>query len=372
MNLEPSDEQRLLKESLARLLADRYGFEQRRAHAAAPEGWSRALWAAYAELGVLGLPFAEADGGFGGGAAELLLVAEAFGGALVLEPWVATLLLGGGCLRHGADAALRARLVPGIVAGDTLLAFAQVEPQARHDLFDVLTRATRDGDAWRLDGRKGVVVHGDCADWLCVTARTGGERRDRQGIGVFLVEAVQPGVARRGYTTLDGLRAAEVTLSGARGVALGDAADGLPLIERVVEEAIAALAAEAVGAMDAALKLTLDYLRTRRQFGRAIGEFQVVQHRAADMLTALEQARSMALHAGMLVEDGDAEARRRGMAAVKVQIGRSARFVAQQAIQLHGGIGMTMEYAIGHYARRLTAIDLLFGDAEHHLRRLAA
>jgi len=372
MDFELSEEQRLLQDSLRRLLTGRYGFEQRRAHAASPEGWSREIWSAYAELGILGLPFAEEDGGFGGGPVETMIVMEALGGALALEPYLTTVVLGGGFLRHGADAALRSDLVPRLAEGNLLLAFAQTEPQSRYDLGDVETKARRDGDAWVIDGGKGVVLHGDSADRLIVTARTAGGSRDRKGVGVFLVDARAEGVSRHGYRTMDGGRAAEIQFSGVRAEAvLGDPEDGLPLVERVVDEAIAALAAEAVGVMEAAHLLTLDYLKTRRQFGTAIGSFQALQHRAADMMVQLEQTRSMAMYAAMMAMDEDAGERRRAMNAVKVQVGRAARKLGQESIQLHGGIGMTMEYAIGHYFARLTAIDTLFGDAERHLRQLS-
>jgi pimeloyl-CoA dehydrogenase small subunit len=373
MDFDLSEEQRLLQESLSRLLADRYGFDRRKAYAKTPEGWSREAWGAYAELGLLGLPFAESDGGFGGGAVETMIVAEALGGALALEPWLATLVLGGGFLRHSASAALRGELVPRIAAGDMLLAFAQIEPQSRWDLHDVATTARRDGSGFVLDGRKTVVLHGDVADKLVVTARLGGARRDRAGIGVFLVDASASGLTRRGYATVDGQRAADVEFSGVRvdpDALLSE--DGLPLVERVVEEAIAALAAEAVGAMEAVQRLTVDYLRTRKQFGVAIGSFQVLQHRAADMMMALEQARSMAMLAALTVAEPDAAERGRILAAVKVQIGRSARIVGEGAVQLHGGIAMTMEYVAGHYFKRLSAIDSSFGDADHHERKLAA
>ena len=372
MDFELSDEQRLLRDSLDRLLADRYAFEARRALAASPGGWSREVWAAYAELGILGLPFAEDDGGFGGGPVETMLVMEALGGALALEPYLATVVVGGGFLRHGADAALRAELAPRVADGSLLLAFAQVEPQSRYDLGDVGTTARRDGSGWTLNGRKGVVIHGDSADRLIVTARTAGGARDRRGVGVFLVDAGAEGVSRHGYPTMDGGRGAEVLLHDARAEAvLGDPEDGLPLAERVADEAIAALAAEAVGAMAAAQALTLDYLKTRKQFGVPIGSFQAVQHRAADMMVHLEQTRSMAMYAAMMASEEDAAERRRAMHAVKVQVGRAARRLGQEAVQLHGGIGITMEYAVGHYFARLTAIDALFGDADRHLRLLS-
>jgi pimeloyl-CoA dehydrogenase small subunit len=338
-----------------------------------PGGWSREAWSSYAELGLLGLPFSEEEGGFGGGAVETMLVAEQMGRALALEPWLPTMVLGGGFLRHGGNDALRSSLAPGVVAGEVLLAFAHTERQSRYDLHDVASTARRDGSSWVLDGRKGMVLHGDSADKLVVTARTGGERRDHRGIGVFVVDADAQGVTRRGYRTVDGQRAAEVELSSVRvegDAVLGDPADGLPLVDRVVDEAIAALAAEAVGAMDVIHTMTVDYMKTRQQFGRPIGSFQALQHRAADMLVQLEQARSMSYYAAMSAENPDPVERRKAMSAVKVQIGRSARFVGQQAIQLHGGIAVTMEYAAGHYFKRLTVNDAAFGDADHHVRML--
>ena len=374
MDFDLSEEQRLLKESLDRLIADRYAFEQRKVYAQNPEGWSRELWRQYAELGLLGLPFVEAEGGSGGGPVETMLVMEAFGGALALEPYLATVVLGGGFLRHGAASALRAELVPKIADGSLTLAFAQTERQSRWNLADIATTARRDGSGWVLDGEKGVVLHGDSADKLIVSARVGGSRRDRDGIALFLVDAGAAGISRRGYPTQDGLRAAEITLAGVRvepESVIGEAGAGLPLVERVVDEAIAALCAEAVGAMAVMHELTVDYLKTRRQFGREIGSFQVLQHRAVDMLVALEQARSMAMFATMMAAEENAVERRNAVAAAKVQIGRSGKFVGQQAIQLHGGIGMTMEYKVGHYFKRVTMIDASFGDADHHLRALA-
>ena len=374
MDFSFTDEQRLLKDSVERLLADRYSFEARQRFMKEPAGWSRELWHRYAELGLLGLPFEEKHGGIGGGPVETSIVMEAFGRALALDPFFATVVLGGGLLRLGADEAMRAALIPKIVAGDLLLAFAHAERQSRYDLADVATAARRDGAHYVLDGAKSLVIHGDCADKLIVSARLAGERRDRDGIGLFVVDADATGVSRRAYPTVDGLRAAEVALSGVRVEAdriLGKPGNAFPLIAQVVDAAIAALAAEAVGAMAAMHEITVEYLKTRKQFGVPIGNFQVLQHRAAEMLIALEQARSMALFATMMAEEPDATERRKAIAAAKVQIGRSGRFVGQQAIQLHGGIGMTMEYKVGHYFKRVTTIDALFGDADHHLAELA-
>jgi len=374
MDFAFTDEQRLLKDSVERLLADRYDFEARQRFMKEPAGWSRALWRSYAELGLLGLPFEEKHGGGVGGPVETMIVMEAFGRALALEPFLATVVLGGGLLRLGADEAMRAALIPKIAAGDLLLAFAHAERQSRYDLADIATTARRDGVHYVLDGAKSLVIHGDCADKLIVSARLAGGRRDRDGIGLFVVDADAMGVSRRGYPTVDGLRAAEVTLSGVRVEAdriLGEPGRAFPLIAQAVDTAITALVAEAVGAMAAMHEITVEYLKTRKQFGVPIGNFQVLQHRAAEMLIALEQARSMALLAAMMAEEPDATERCKAIAAVKVQIGRSGRFVGQQAIQLHGGIGMTMEYKVGHYFKRVTTIDALFGDADHHLAELA-
>jgi pimeloyl-CoA dehydrogenase small subunit len=374
MDFELSEEQRLLKDSVERLLTDRYTFDARQRFMQEPVGFSHELWRRYAELGLLGLPFKEEYGGVGGGPVETMIVMEAFGGALALEPFLATIVLGGGCLRLGATAELRASLIPKIVNGDLLLAFAHAERQSRYDLADVALTARKDGSNYVLDGAKTLIVHGDCADKLIVSARFAGERRDQHGIGLFLVDADAAGLSRRGYPTVDGLRAAEVTLAGVRVGAeavIGEPGNAFPLIARVVDAAIAALAAEAVGAMAAMHQLTVDYLKTRKQFGVPIGSFQVLQHRAADMLIALEQARSMCMLATMMTDERDEVDRCKAIAAAKVQIGRSGRFIGQQAIQLHGGIGMTMEYKVGHYFKRVTAIDTLFGDADHHLAKLA-
>jgi alkylation response protein AidB-like acyl-CoA dehydrogenase len=304
-----------------------------------------------------------------------MIIAEGFGRALALEPYLATVVLAGGALRHSGNDALLKELVPAIVEGRTTLALAHQERQARYDVADTATTARSDGKGgYTLEGEKAVVLHGDHADKLIVTARAQGGRADRGGIGLFLVDAKASGVTRRGYPTQDGMRAADVTLSAVRvgpEAVVAGPDKGLGVLERVIDEAIAALSAEAVGAMGGLQELTVDYLKTRKQFGVPIGSFQVLQHRAVDMLTALEQARSMAYYATMMAAEPDAGQRRKAMSAAKVQIGRAAKHIGQEAIQLHGGIGMTMEYKAGHYFKRLTMIDLAFGDADHHLRELA-
>lgn len=370
MDFDLNDDQRLLKESVERLLSDRYDFETRKQYMQEPDGWPRDLWRAYAELGLLGLPFSERHGGFGGGTVETMIVAEAFGRALALEPYFATVVLGGGALRLGAPETMLADLAPAIAEGRTLLAFAHHERQARYDLADVAVTAKKNSGGFGINGEKSLVLHGDVADQFVVSARLSGTRGDRDGLGLFLVDAKADGVLRRGYRTVDGWRAAEVSFANVQvpsSAVIGEAGAAMSLIERIVDLAIAFLAAEAVGAMAATHEMTVEYLKTRKQFGVPIGSFQVLQHRAADMLIAVEQARSMAYFATMMADEADPAERRKAISAAKVQIGRSARLVGQQAIQLHGGMGMTMEYKVGHYFKRMTAIDTLFGDADHHL-----
>ena len=374
MDFDLTDEQRLLRDSVDRLLADHYGFAQRRSYLAEPEGWSTALWSRYAEQGLLGLPFTEEYGGFGGGPIEIMLVMEAFGRVLALEPYLATVVLGGTAMRLAGSEAQKSALLPQVAEGHLTLAFAHGERQARYDLTDVLTTAKPIAGGWVLDGAKSVIAHGDSADQLIVSARFSGERDDPDGIGLFLVDAKANGVARRSYPMRDGTRAAEIALSGvevARDDVLGEPGNAMPVIERVVEAGIAATSAEAVGAMEAMHAMTLEYLKTRQQFGKPIGQNQVLQHRAAEMLIALEQGRSMAMLAAMMVDEPDPAERAHNIAMAKVGVGQASRFVAQNAIQLHGGIGMTEEYAVGHYFRRVMVIEHLFGDPTYHLSRLA-
>lgn len=373
MDFDLTEEQRLLKESVDRLIADRYTFENRKKYLTEPDGWSRELWSHYAELGLLGLPFPESLGGFGGGPVEIMIVMEAFGRGLILEPFFATSILGGGLIRHLGSEAQQAELIPQIAQGSPKLAFAHIERRSRWNLADVITAARRDGSSWLLNGAKSVVLHGDVADAVLVTARVAGKQTDRNGISLFLIDANGPGLNRRPYPTQDGLRAMEITLDNVRTeTVLGEPGEALPAIERAADEAIAALCAEAVGVMTCMNEITLDYLKTRQQFGRPIGRFQTLQHRAVDMLTALEQARSMAMLATMMARETDATERRRAICAAKSQIGRSGRHVGHEAIQLHGGIGMTMEYKVGHYFKRMILIDQMFGDADHHLAELAS
>ena len=304
-----------------------------------------------------------------------MIVMEALGRAMVLEPYLATVVIGGGFLRHGGSAAQKAAHIPSIIDGGKTIGFAQLEKNSRYDLNDVATTAKKKGDGWVIDGEKFVVINGENADTLIVTARTKGGQRDRTGIGIFLVPADAKGVVKKGYPTQDGLHAADIGFTNVEvgsDAAIGDPDNGLALIERVVDEARTAICAEAVGLMDESLKTTVEYLKTRKQFGVPIGSFQTLQHRAADMFVAVEQARSMSMYATMACDFDDAKERATAVAAAKVQIGKSAKFVGQQSIQLHGGIGMTMEAQIGHYFKRLTMIENSFGDTDYHLRRVTA
>ena len=375
MDFDLSEEQRLLKESVDGLLGSSYDFDSRKKYMTEKGGWSRSVWGKLAEQGLLGLPFSEDDGGFGAGAVETMIVMEALGKALVLEPYLPTVVIAGGFLRRGGSAAQKAAHIPGIIDGSKTLAFAQLEKNSRYDLYDVATSAKKKGDGWVIDGEKFVVLNGENADTLVVTARTSGGQRDKDGIGVFLVPGNARGVAKKGYPTQDGLHGADITFTGVEvgaDAVIGDPAGGLALIERVVDDARVAMCAEAVGAMDESLKSTVEYLKTRTQFGVPIGSFQTLQHRAADMFVAVEQARSMSMFATMASDFEDARERATAVAAAKVQIGKSAKFVGQQSIQLHGGIGMTQEARIGHYFKRLTMIENTFGDTDYHLRRVTA
>ena len=372
MDFEFNDDQRLIADSVAKWTAQDYGFERRQTIAESEAGRSPQVWGELAGIGLLGLPFAQEDGGFGGGPVETMIVMEAMGRALVTEPWLHAVVFTGALLRHGASAAQRAALTPAIVAGERIVVPAWLEPQSRWDAGDVATRAAPAGAGWRIDGMKTLVAHGATADAFIVSARTGAASGQGDGIGLFLVPREAPGVSVVERGAQDGGRLADVAFANVAAEALGGPGQGLPALEQAIDAALAAICAEAVGAMDEALAMTVAYLKTRVQFGQPIGSFQALQHRAADMYVALEQARSMALLAAMSVEEADPAVRRAALAAAKAQIGKCGRFVGEQAIQLHGGIAMTWEYKVGHLFKRLAMIDKEFGDRDHHLDWLAA
>jgi alkylation response protein AidB-like acyl-CoA dehydrogenase len=358
VELELTDEQRMLGETVNRLLDKRYDPNTRLQMLRHDQlGWSREMWGQYAELGLLGLTFDQRYGGAGMGIGELSVVMEAFGRALVLEPFVATVVLGGMLVMAAGTPEQKQDILPDVAAGNTLLAFASSEIASRWSLTDLATTATSAGNRWRLDGEKVAVLGGDIADRLVVSAMT----PDRV-VGLFLVDGTD--VARDSYRMQDGLGGADVLLSGTPAVALGDPANALGHIESVLDIATAALCAEAVGAMERMVWLTIDYLKTRIQFGQPIGAFQALQFRAADMYVAYEQARSMAMLARLALADDDVIERHRAVSAAKVQIDMSSRKVGQEAIQLHGGIGMTMEHPVGHYLKRTAVITKTFADKD--------
>ncbi|MBS0638724.1 MAG: acyl-CoA dehydrogenase family protein [Proteobacteria bacterium] len=375
MDFEPSDDQRLLVESVTRLLNDTYSFAQRKSYMALPQGYSPEMWGKFAELGLLGLPFAEEYGGFGGGAQEIMLVMQAFGRVLVLEPYLPTVVLCGTAIDAVGTAEQKRTLLTAIAEGSLKMSFAHGERQARYDLNDVVTTAKKSGSGWVLDGSKTVVSHGEAADKIIVSARTSGDRYDEDGITLFIVDANAAGVARRGYLSRDDTRAADLSLSNVSVPAdavLGEVGKGFAVIKRVVEAGIAATAAETVGAMEAMNEMTLEYSKTRVQFGSPISSYQVVQHRMSDMFITQEQGRSMAMLATIAFENPDEAERERDMAMAKVGIGQAGRYVSQSAVQMHGGIGMTEEYAVGHYFRRCMVIERLWGDPAYYLDKLAA
>jgi alkylation response protein AidB-like acyl-CoA dehydrogenase len=358
-----SQEQQLLHDTLVRFVDQEYSFESRRARVKSEEGF-----------GLLGVPIPERYGGFGGSALDVMIVMEQFGRGLVVEPYLATVILGGQTIVLGGSDAQKAALLPRIATGELLLSVAYGEPQARYQLENVETSAHPDGDRYLLNGSKSVVPQGAAADLLIVPARTAGAARDRQGITLFLVDRNTPGLTVRGYATIDGLRAAELRLKDVRVGAedvVGEVRAGFPLLERVADLGVAALCAEAVGIMSALNAATLEYLKTRQQFGVPIGRFQVLQHRMADMLIQYEQAKSMGILAAVKADSGDPSERRRAISAAKVQVGRSGRFIGQQAVQLHGAMGMTDELNVSHYFKRLSLIDSTLGDTDHHLARFA-
>ena len=374
MDLGLSEDQRLLKDSVERFMGNEYAFDARRALMGSDDGFSREMWAKFAGLGWLGVAIPADHGGLDGTPVETMIVMQAFGRGLVVEPFVSTVVLGGTLVTQGGGEAQRQALLPALAQGKLLLAFAFAEPQSRYNLADVASVARKDGRGFVLDGHKAVVFHADSADKIIVSARTGGATREPDGISLFLVDAGADGLGLRPYPTVDGLRAAEVTLERVRvdaDAALGPIDGGLALIERAVDHGIAAVCAEAVGIMAALLAATQDYVKTRKQFGVPIGSFQVLQHRLVDMFMEHELSKSLAHIAAAGVSDPDPRARARAVSAAKARIGKAGRFIGQQAIQLHGGMGMTDELPVGHYFKRLTMIDTLFGDADHHLRRFA-
>ncbi len=371
MDFSFTDEQSMLRDTVASYLADHYDFDTRRTAIKSASGWRPEVWKAFAEeLGILGAAFPEELGGLGGGPTDNMVVMEEFGKALVVEPYLGTVVIGGGFLKHAAPAGAE-EIIGKIIAGEVTIAFAYAEPQGRYNLANLVTTARKDGSGYVLNGHKAVVIGAPWATHLIVTARTGGGQRDAGGVSVFLVDKTAGGVVTRDYPTVDGRRASEVffeNVSVPAEALIGQEGGGLPLVEQVVDEAIAATCAEACGVLRRLHEGTLEYTKQRKQFGQPIASFQVLQHRMVDMFIQLEQAISMTYMAHIKLGEPAAE-RAKSLSAAKVQIGRACKFVGQNAIQLHGGMGMTDEMAIGHYFKRATLIEGEFGSVDHHLRR---
>lgn len=374
MDFSFTEEQTLLRNSVQKFVQNDYTFEKRRALVKSDSGWNPKNWSQFAELGLLGAPFAEDFGGLGGGPVETMIIMEEFGRGLVVEPYLGTVVLGGGFLRHGGTKAQKEQMIPQIIEGKRVIAFAFAEPQGRYNLADLNVTAKKSGAGYTLNGHKAVVIGAPWADTLIVSARTGGGQRDEKGVSVFVVDKKAKGVSCRDYPTVDGLRASEVTFEnvalGADAL-IGQADNGLPLIEQVVDEGIAALSAESIGAMKVLNDTTVEYCKTRKQFGVPIGKFQVLQHRMVDMFMNYEQSVSITYMVTLKLGEGEAE-RKKAASAAKVQIGKAGRFIGQNAVQLHGGMGMTDELNVGHYFKRLTMIDTMFGNVDYHLKRYAS
>ncbi|MGI9477264.1 MAG: acyl-CoA dehydrogenase family protein, partial [Hyphomicrobiaceae bacterium] len=358
MHFDLSEERQMLADTTRRFIADRYDINVRHANAKLEEGFNRETWSELADLGLIGALLPGDVGGYGGTGEDIAVVFENLGRGLVVEPFLATGVLGAGALVAAGSDAQKA-LLEDVMTGKLLLALAHGEPDSRYEMASVKARATKSGDGWQLSGSKAVVLNGDAADKLVVSARTAGDDTDEAGISLFLVDADAPGISRRGYGTVDGGRAAEITIDN---VAIGTDAligregSGYATLEAIYAKGVVALAAESVGALETARDFTLEYMKTRKQFGRAIGSFQVLQHRMVDLCIEIEQARAAVMLAVSTLED-DRQTRELNVSAAKNLIGRVNRLVAEEAIQLHGGMAMTWEYAVGHYAKRLTMID---------------
>ena len=374
MDFQPTEDRRMLADLLARYVAEQYPIATRHAIAASANGYSEQHWKQFAELGVIGALFSEEQGGFGGTGFDIAVVFEALGRGLVLEPFLASAVLAGSAIAHAGGAAWHGTLAS-LIDGSRIATLAHEELESRYELQRVQTRARREGDGYVIDGRKSVVPLGGAAQLLVVSVRTAGEADDASGLSLFAVPADTAGVRVRSYPNIDGTHAAEITFENVRVPAaalLCEEGQALATLEHAVGRGILALCAEALGAMDAAKAMTIEYLQTRKQFGKPIGSFQALQHRMADVLLEIEQARSAVINAAAALDGADRIARERALSAAKYSIGRIGTLVAEECIQLHGGIGMTWELPLPHYAKRLVMIDHLLGDEDHHLARFIA
>ncbi len=373
MDFSLSEEQSMLADSVGKYMANDYNFEMRQKHAGSALGYSQEAWQTFVELGWTAVPFSEADGGFDGGLIELMLMMQEFGRGLLVEPYLADIVLSGGILKHAANDVQKERWLQPLIAGELHASLAFVEPQSRYEIGHVVTTAKADADDWLLNGVKGFVLHGGSADLIIVPARTSGNYSDKDGITLFGVDADSPGLTRNSYATVDGLQAAEVRLENVRVAAtsvIGDIGQGFGLLDRVIDEATLAVCSEAAGIMRIMTDKTVEYSKSRVQFGVPISSFQSLQHRMVDMLTTCEQTYSLLLWALMVNEEHGPEAKR-AVSSIKYMIGTAGQKVGEEAVQIHGGMGVTWELDIAHYFKRLTAINQMFGGADWHLDRLA-
>ena len=373
MDIQLTEEQELLRGSLQRLLRDRYDFDARRKIVATDEGWSRKHWSAFAELGLCAAPFQESSGGLGGGPLATMIIMREFGRNLVVEPFLETVVLAGGLIEDVGSQAQHDAFLPQIMAGESIWALAWAEGRSRYDFNNVATTARRQGEVYVLNGTKATVIGAPWADKLIVSARTSGEPRDRSGVSLFVVDRQSANLHLQSFKTIDGRCAAEITLMNVQVPAsqlLGTEGEGVAALEACRDRAIAALCAEAVGAMSELNSVTLEYAKTRKQFGVALGTFQVLQHRMVDMFIALEEAISLTQHLNLSLATGEPHDSKLASGA-KSKVGYAARFIAEQAIQLHGGMGMSDELNVGHYFKRIASINVQFGDPTYHLMRYA-
>lgn len=372
MDLSFTEVQTMLVDSIEKFIANEYSFERRQQYAASDTGFNAEVWATFADLGWTAVPFSEDDGGFDGGPAELMVMMQQFGRGLIVEPYLANVVLAGGALRRAASSSQKTKLLHPLISGELQAALAVTEPQSRYDLANIETTATRDGDNWVITGRKGVVLNGGNAGLLIIPARTSGSSTDRDGITLFAVGGMTDGVSRNAYPTVDGHQAAEIVLQDVcvgPDAVLGEIGGAYAVLDAVVDEATLAVCAEAVGIMQTLTDKTVEYSKSREQFGVPIGSFQALQHRMVDMLTACEQSYSLLLWASMANAD-KAEDAKRSISAIKYQIGTAGKKVGQEAVQLHGGMGVSWDVDIAHYFKRLTTIGQMFGNADWHLDKL--
>jgi alkylation response protein AidB-like acyl-CoA dehydrogenase len=370
MDIQFTEEQELLRSSVQRLLRDQYDFDARRKIVASEEGFSRKQWKAFAELGLFAAPFSEDVGGLGGGPLSTMIIMQEFGRHLVVEPFVETVVLAGGLLEHTGSEEQKQGFIPDIIAGTKTWALAWTEKGSRFELANVATTARREGEDYVLSGEKTAVIAAPWADYLIVSARTSGHRHDRSGVSLFVVDRRATNLDLQSFKTIDGRRAAEIGLRDVRGQLLGKEGEGVAALEACRDRAIGTLCAEAVGAMGELNSATLEYAKTRKQFGTTIGSFQVLQHRMVDMFIAHQEALSLMQHLTLGLSAGDAGVSRLASGA-KSKIGYAGRYIADQAVQLHGGMGMTDELNVGHYFKRISSINIQFGDPAYHLLRYA-